>query len=263
MSNNSNQNIEDWLLKLPLYSPVALNGNHQDAACDLHLYTGTFDAFCPSCNKSSTFQAALTDNGKFHKKNHDEGFKITWVTDFIRKEASCTRQHHKLTYIFVINNDSLIKIGQLPSLADIAIEETSQFKAALTKPQLQELNKGIGLAAHGVGVGSYVYLRRVFESLIEEAHQLAVADNGWDEAEYQKSRMKEKIGLLKHHLPEFIVKNTLMYGVLSKGVHELTEEECLADFNKLKAAILVIAEEKLAEINRKKRVEQASKFFGS
>jgi len=75
----------------------------------------------------------------------------------------------------------------------MATGDTSQFEKALGKARLHELNKAIGLAAHGVGIGSYVYLRRVFESLIEDAHSKAKLSDGWIEEEYEKGRMKEII----------------------------------------------------------------------
>jgi hypothetical protein len=37
----------------------------------------------------------------------------------------------------------------------------------------REFGKAVGLGAHGVGIGAVVYLRRIIESLIEEAHQTA------------------------------------------------------------------------------------------
>jgi len=145
----------------------------------------------------------------------------------------------------------------------MATGDTSQFEKALGKSRLHELNKAIGLAAHGVGIGSYVYLRRVFESLIEDAHAKAKVEKGWLEEDYQKGRMKEKVSMLKSFLPRFIVEHPQLYGILSLGVHELTEEECLKNFEVLKAGILVIAEERMHEIQREKRFKEASLAIAS
>jgi hypothetical protein len=185
-------------------------------------------------------------------------YRKMWDYSDIQKVSTCTREGHSFRFFFTINSNQLIKIGQYPSLADIALVDTVGLRNVLTTEQLKELNKAIGLAAHGVGVGSYVYLRRIFETLIEEAHQLAKTDKGWEEDAYTTSRMNEKIKLLAHHLPEFIVKNPKMYGLLSKGLHELTEEECLKNFEALKNAIFAIAEERLAELTRQKRIKDAS-----
>ena len=38
-----------------------------------------------------------------------------------------------------------------------------QYDKELRKPDLKEFTRAIGLAANGVGIGSFVYLRRIFE----------------------------------------------------------------------------------------------------
>ena len=68
---------------------------------------------------------------------------------------------------------------------------------------------------------SVVYLRRVFEGLIAKARAKA-AEAGWQEADYEKARMDEKIALLKTYLPPFLVENRKLYGILSKGIHDFS-----------------------------------------
>jgi len=75
--------------------------------------------------------------------------------------------------------------------------------------------------------------------------------------------MKEKISMLKNALPEFIIQHPDLYSVLSLGIHELTEEECMKNFEALKSGILVIAEERLHEIQRAKRYKEASQAIAS
>ena len=74
----------------------------------------------------------------------------------------CARNDdHRIAYYFFIIKSIVLKIGQHPSLADISNDEASAYRAILGKPDAAEFHKAIGLAAHGVGVGSFVYLRRV------------------------------------------------------------------------------------------------------
>lgn len=150
------------------------------------------------------------------------------------------------------------KTGQYPSIADLHISKVKDYAKVLGKEKLKEFTRAIGLAANGVGIGSFVYLRRIFEDLIEEAHLLAKTENDWDEEEYGKSRMAEKIGLLHSHLPEFLVENKTLYGILSKGIHSLEENECLAYFETVKAGIELILDEKV-EIEQKKAKLEAAK----
>lgn len=267
--------VEDWLLKLPLYSPVAIGEDINFAVQAIALFSGTIDAFCPECQQSATFAAAVSDYAT--ELNQEEQRRISlrklgrvphgqqsaWEISSFIKAIVCSRRGHIVHFYFSSVENSIIKIGQYPSLADMATGDTSQFIKALGKERLHELNKAIGLAAHGVGIGAYVYLRRVFESLIEDAHEKAKSGQEWNEDSFQKARMKEKIAMLRSVLPSFIVEHPQLYGTLSLGVHELTEGDCLKNFEALKSAILVIAEERMHEIQREARYREASQALVS
>jgi hypothetical protein len=150
------------------------------------------------------------------------------------------------------------KIGQFPSLATLNLYDVRSYSSVLDKETFRELTKAIGLAAHGVGVGSFVYLRRIFENLVEEAHRATQGASGWDEAAYSKARMGEKILQLAHLLPKFLVDNRLMYGILSKGIHELTEAECLTAFPVVKLGIEIILDAKIRALEEQKKLEKAA-----
>ena len=68
-----------------------------------------------------------------------------------------------------------------------------------------------------------------------------------------KSRIVEKIVLLKNHLPNILVENKEAYSILSKGVHELEESECIDNFDLLSTTIELILDELLNEKQRMKR----------
>jgi hypothetical protein len=123
---------------------------------------------------------------------------------------------------------------------------------------LEELGKAIGLKAHGIGIGSFVYLRRIFERLIEEGYSKAQERVEWSEekdASYKNARTHERIKLLSEFLPNRLVTKYSLYGILSKGIHELSEEECLAHFDLVQQAILMI----LNERHEKKKNEAIEK----
>ena len=72
-----------------------------------------------------------------------------------------------------------MKIGQYPSLADIANDESRTYRSVLDETDGAELHRVIGLAAHGVGVGSFVYLRRILERLIAGRFHSFKQQEGW------------------------------------------------------------------------------------
>lgn len=65
--------------------------------------------------------------------------------------------------------------------------------------------------------------------------------------------------MLAHRLPEFLVENKSMYGILSKGIHELSEQECLEAFPIVKLGIEIILDANLEETARKKKITDAKK----
>ena len=46
--------------------------------------------------------------------------------------------------------------------------------------------------------------------------------------------------MLKGYLPSVLVDNAQIYGIVSKGIHELSEDECLKYFPILQSCIIMI-----------------------
>jgi hypothetical protein len=173
----------------------------------------------------------------------------------------CKRYHDSFRFYMYYDPDKevLIKIGQFPTVADFHIGEIKEYKKVIDESKLKELTRAIGLAANGVGIGSFVYLRRVFEHLIFDAYERAKKEQKVSESDFQKARMDEKIELLRTYLPTFLVDNKTMYSILSLGIHELDEQTCLAHFDTLKVGIEIILDEKLDEFKKKEKIEKAKK----
>jgi len=107
-----------------------------------------------------------------------------------------------------------------------------------------------------------VYLRRIFEDLIEQAQKEALQGGQWADGDFEKKRMAEKIDSLKNFLPPFLVQNKDVYGILSKGVHDLSEQECLEYFEPVKVSILMILDQKRQEQEQKKRETEVRQAIG-
>ena len=207
------------------------------------------------CKQPSVFRAESTAVGWVNPAANNFLFENTFV---------CSRdREHELVFYFRIHNNTITKIGQYPSLADLATVEIQKYRKVLGADRYAEFSRAVGLASHGIGIGAFVYLRRIFESLIEEAHKLEMASSGWNEELYQKGRMDDKISLLKRTLPEFLVQNKSLYSILSKGIHELGESECLSAFPITKLGIELILDEKLEKLQRESKIKQASKDIGA
>lgn len=201
-------------------------------------------------------------NSDYRKENGGEWNWKNWQIDEITRIlvlkfiCSMNSEHH-LDFVVLTDKDSFRKIGQFPSVADLTFPELEVYKKVIDVDDRRELGRAIGLFASGIGAGSYVYLRRIFERLLVRAK--IVAGTAIDEEEFNRARVDEKITLLANYLPQTLTSNPTLYGVLSKGIHELSEEKCLEYFPVLKECIFMI----LDEWEEKRKKEEKEKAINS
>ncbi|MFC5270467.1 hypothetical protein [Adhaeribacter terreus] len=269
--DNKTLKIEDLFLKMPLYDKLELNSALEYKLVDILRFSGKIDMFCVGCNKESTFTGFdnLTDYvpGVAYTSNSSKLMErvFTLPKYFSHKKVftvklKCSRnENHLMLFNFYIKDNILIKIGQYPSLMDLAHHSLKKYKRILGTDLYNEFNRAVGLATLNIGLGSFIYLKRIFDHLLEDAHKQIFADEKWNELEYLASPMHKRIALLKHHLPPYLVEKRDMFQILSKDVHELSEEECLKFFPLLQNAIECILDEKLIEITRDLKRQELDK----
>lgn len=161
---------------------------------------------------------------------------------------------HHLDYIAVADNKTFCKIGQYPSIADLTFPILDAYEKVLSANDRKEFGRAIGLYASGIGAGSYVYLRRIFERLLIQAK--SNAGESIDNELFNKAHVDEKITMLKDYLPKMLTDNTVLYGILSKGIHQLSEEDCIEYFPVLRDCIFMILNE-WDEMRKKKEKEES------
>lgn len=166
---------------------------------------------------------------------------LNYSTRVLVFQFQCTLDgSHHLDYIVVTNSCKMRKIGQYPSVADLTFPDLNVYKKDISDKDRKELRRAIGLYAQGIGVGSYVYLRRVFERIIDKAKEYAIGDQNLNIEDYQKAKMNQKIQMLRGYLPAILTDNKEIYGIISKGIHELAEEDCIEYFPIMQEAIFMI-----------------------
>jgi hypothetical protein len=69
--------------------------------------------------------------------------------------------------------------------------------------------------------------------------------------------MEDKIEMLTQHLPKFLVENRKLYGIMSVGVHTLSEADCLAAFPVVRVGIELMLDEQLEKYAREKNITEA------
>lgn len=177
----------------------------------------------------------------------------------------CAKQlsegENELTHAYETLQACLIiqKVGQYPSLADMQMFDVEKYRSVLGKENYRDLTRAIGLNADGIGAGAFLYLRRIIERLAEEAHQEAKKKDNWDEQveeDYTKARFVEKVQMLEDKgqviIPDILTDvKSRIYAVLSKGVHESTDDECMELFPYMQFIIEQILDERI----RKKELD--------
>lgn len=159
------------------------------------------------------------------------------------------------------------KVGQYPSLADMQMFDVEKYRTILGKENYRDLTRAIGLRADGIGAGAFLYLRRVLERLVEEKHQEVLSDDGWDEQTYKEARFDERIKILEKQgiiiFPDGLkqVKGKI-YGVLSKGVHESSDNECNELFSYVEFSIEQILDEQIKQKELNERIKRLNLKLG-
>lgn len=251
--------IEDFLLQCPLYDEYEVSEGCEELfkiynqAGDLGIVK--IDGYCPYCQKSTTYAVSpireVADN-KIILSDKRHIFDNLYIR--------CARSGaHFIVFNLHIHKSKIKKIGQWPSLADIANDESKRYRSVLSRVDGAEFHRAIGLASHGVGIGAFVYLRRIFERLIHQAFRDHQQVEGWSDTDFTSKRMEDKIELLKGHLPQFLVEQKRIYSILSVGIHELDEKECLGFFEALKHSIIIILEDHKRQKEERERRDQFAK----
>lgn len=235
------------------------------------------NCFCVKCSEMRTFESVdkkvfeehgftillddpVTTRGRTSK--NEETFK-QYLNRRYSLSFRCTRDHnHTLLFDLLITNDQIIKIGQYPSFADVSIGDIYKYKSVLEK-KFHEYKKSLGLFSHGIGIGSFVYLRRIIESLVFEKYDEVKNDLDITHDDFMKSDFKEKLEILKDYLPSVLVQNKSFYGIVSKGIHELSEEECLSMYPYIKVGIELILDDIITEKERSKKEIIFSQFVAN
>lgn len=214
------------------------------------------DLFCSKCGALSTFS-------RIHP--HRYGTPIPPTNRVIESKPkpvdkvetidfACARDKNHIVYFIIrVEENSVFKIGEYPSGADRYFPEFAKYQKELDS-YTKELRTAVQLHTHGFGVGSFAYLRRVFEKVINDvAFRKHSSNPKWNFEKWRGGKIDTKIKQLKNDLPEFLSSNPKLYSVLSKGIHQLDENECLEYFEIMKAGIEEILDDKIRKDESQKR----------
>lgn len=224
---------QQFIFEEPLYKKVKISENPN--ILDELMRQTSIDGFNSRKGIDSTFRLETHLSQNYGRSNNIE--QIVFACQRYNDRFYVQIHYDKIS-------DFIEKVGQYPSVADIQIAQIKEYSKVLDNQYMKDFTKAIGLAANGVGTGSFVYLRRIFEYLVSEAAKEAIANGDVDEQMFKTSKMDNKLKQLEKYLPDVLKDNKPLYGVLSKGIHELSEEECLEYFSVVREIIELILDER-------------------
>ncbi|MFA5157629.1 MAG: hypothetical protein WC451_00345 [Patescibacteria group bacterium] len=214
-----------------------------------NILIGEVDGYNPIKKCETTFEI---EEDKVTSYSGWDGFRKVSLT--------CKRYGDKIRFFILRGSDAIMKIGQYPSLADIQFEKLGKkYDRLLSEKDLKNFKKAIGLAAHGVGAGSLIYLRKIFEDLVNETFNNHVKELATTPADFKTKRMEDKVEIVKKHLPQQVLGMKPLYSILSSGIHYMEEEDCLSYFAPLKLSIELILDEKIETAKLNQRDEEVKK----
>lgn len=248
--------VGELCLDVPLYREVEPD---QDLLKALRAKTVQFDAYCIHCGKETTFRDNIERRPEPPISITSRPAAYTLAshlrTGFFVTEVFCQRNiAHAYRFCFHFTGKKIYKYGQTPSLEDIAGADIQKFRKVMPTGFFGELKRATGLASHGIGIGSFVYLRRIFEGLIQKHREELEQQSGPVEG-FDGMKIDQKIAALKETLPTALVENKAAYGILSAGIHELDEETCKKYFPIVRQAIIAILEEDLQRREKEKAAQ--------
>lgn len=248
--------IHDFYFETPLYELLIYSQIEEGE----NLFNIDVDAYSSKNHTDTTYAVEyswITKTNRAYSGNTENCAGFGFVT------LECKRKDNDTLRFFIYNdeiNKFVMKVGQMPSIADLQFSDIERkYKKVLSEQYLNEFKKAIVSASHGYGVAAFIYLRRIFENLILETFQLNVNNFKILEKNFLLKKMEEKINIINKFLPSQLVAMKSIYGILSLGVHQLNENDCLTYFQPLKLSIELILDQKIKVDAEKKKDEDVKK----
>ncbi len=287
---STNNVFGDFLVNEGLYDKIEITKDNIFELADLADGNVRIDCYCPKCKERRVFSGEKIPCYDYDERKDDITCRSlgdaigswqrilqmptpnsagspqepwVWTNKSIEEDTRlmvfkfvCAMDDtHHMDFVVSTSGNQMIKIGQYPTYADLLLPELKEYKKVMSKEDERELKRANGLYASGIGVGSFVYLRRIFERIIVTASKTAIKDGKFKQEDFDSAHVDEKVKMLKDYLPKTFVNNTVFYGIISKGIHELSEDECI-EFYPVMQAFIIMVFRQLEKIRRDEEDEK-------
>jgi hypothetical protein len=216
----------------------------------VHVRTPEIELHCPQCKGQRFFASTTRSSIPIDNLKPFDAF-LTYICRNCRKSPktfAITGHFDKTTMKWTVS-----KYGEDPSFGP----PTPPRTITLIGPDRDQFLKGRRCENQGLGVGAFVYYRRVvenqknriFDETIRVSHHLSADEQLTKELEAAKQEVQftKAVEAIKHALPQSLLINgqnplLLLHSALSTGVHELSDEDCLEIASSIRIVLIEFAE---------------------
>lgn len=275
MDMNFNKETIIYILNLPVGKKTEITSDFIRNSLDNvinHNYQCGIDCYCSKCKDNKTFiissLAFYQSASCFIKAINSSFSRKTLLLDVNEKgkfdvELKCPVCNEVIYFYYVYEKGYIIKINTYPSLMNGLKQKFRKYEL-LNKDDYsynEELITGCYLFYNSQsGVGSFCYLRRCLENFVKD-YTNDLYDEGIIINKYNPSlKFEEKINIIKDELDKDVYDMLKpLYSILSLGIHELKEQDCLDFFEQLKEILEILLDERIEKINKKNRIQKLKK----
>ncbi|MBE6146917.1 MAG: hypothetical protein E7168_01125 [Firmicutes bacterium] len=219
----------------------------------------------------------LDDENSFKDKTDNNITDITMKQKI--KEGSCTHIFKKfycpkcknsITMIFLFKDNYIEKIYQSYTSVLLNDEEIKKYEKSklldkLDKEYLINANKSRN---SGLNIGSFIYLRRVLENMLNRIYKkninnIIILEN----EDFYTMKTSKKVKYLNEFLPNLISgehnkgKYSDVFKLISEVVHNFSEEQCYTLYELLENIIILILNKELEDKFEKETIESFNRNY--
>ena len=232
----------DFYFNTGLYETVS------EEEIDEDFLIGDVEGYNFIAKTETTFSITIINfNNSYYSYDPCENSQNYFESKYILVELKCKRYGDIYNYFIKKIKDEkdenlfYRKVGQSPSLADIgSVEVNKLYKKYVDGNHLHFYEKAVGLFSHGIGAGSLIYLRKIFEETIERKFIDNISAEESAVSNFKNKKMEDKIKCIKKYLPNKIDSFRSVYSLMSAGVHTLGEDKCNNIFPLIRVVIKLI-----------------------
>ena len=285
MGINFKKNVIDDILKLQVGEKIKITSEFISNSLDDTIgknYTCGIDCYCPKCKENKTFIISSSDfyqsafcfikaiNSSFSRCSSVPGSSVNDPYSLFLNERGkfdlelkCPVCNEVIYFYYIYENGYTIKINTYPNSMNGLKQKYRKYKLLNNDDYdyAEEFITGCYLFYNSKsGIGSFCYLRRCLENFVKDYTNDLFNEEKISEKYNASLKFEQKINIIKDALDKDVYDMLKpLYSILSLGIHELKEDECLAFFEQLRGILEIILDERLENINKKKMIQELKK----